>query len=312
MHRYISSFLGSLGEVANPISAMCGVEHFASSFLAMRISHWLSPSLFVTAHSFAIPHSRYTTRRFISRYLTSHKMAPRDDTASNLDGDSPAPESTSGWKSFKPEELSRGARYGLCISAVVPRPVGVLSTISSKDGNGIVNCAPFSYTSLATHDPPIVTHGICLSGGKKKDTLRNIEATGEWVYNVLTTSYLEDANACAASLPEDVSEIKEFSIDTLPCDKVSAPRIAKAHVAMECKLWDKKEVFNDEGEHTTTIVMGRVVKFHVHESVLKEGREEDAPLVDLAKLNAVGRAGDITYWPTGVEVSNTLPMGRPK
>ena len=240
-------------------------------------------------------------------------MSPRDDTLSNLDDvDSPAPESTSGWKSFKPEELPRGARYGLCISAVVPRPVGVLSTISSKDGNGIVNCAPFSYTSLATHDPPIVTHGICLSGGKKKDTLRNIEATGEWVYNVLTTSYLEDANACAASLPEDVSEIKEFAIDTLPCDKVSAPRIAKANVAMECRLWDKKEVFNDEREHTTTIVMGRVVKFHVHESVLKEGREEDAPLVDLEKLNAVGRAGDVTYWPNGVEESNTLPMGRPK
>ena len=238
-------------------------------------------------------------------------MAPRDDTVSNLN-DSSAPESTSGWKSFKPEELSRGARYGLCISAVVPRPVGVLSTISSRDGSGIVNCAPFSYTSLATHDPPIVTHGICLSGGKKKDTLRNIEATGEWVYNVLTTSYLEDANACAASLPEDVSEVKEFAIDTLPSDKVLPPRISKANVAMECKLWDKKEVFNDEGEHTTTIVMGRVVKFHVHESVLKDGRNEDEPLVDLKKLDAVGRAGDITYWPNGVEDSNTLPMGRPK
>ena len=56
----------------------------------------------------------------------------------------------------------------------------------------------------------------------------------------------------------------------------------------------------------------RVVKFHVHESVLKDGRDEDEPLVDLKKLDAVGRAGDITYWPNGVEDSNTLPMGRPK
>jgi flavin reductase (DIM6/NTAB) family NADH-FMN oxidoreductase RutF len=237
-------------------------------------------------------------------------MAPRDDSAAYPDVDSP--EKTSGWKSFEPEELSKGARYGLCISAVVPRPVGVLSTISSKDGGGTVNCAPFSYTSLSSHDPPIVTHGICLSGGKKKDTLRNIEATGEWVFNVLTTSYLENANACAASLPESVDELKEFGIDTLPCDLVSPPRIQFANVAMECKLFDKKEIFNDDREHTTTIVMGRVVKFHVHESVLKEGREEDAPLIDLQKLNAVGRAGDITYWPNGVEDSNVLPMPRAK
>jgi len=280
----------------------------------MRISPlacWLSPVYVAASHSTAIPHSRYNTLAF----LTSQKMAPRDEAiraVANPDIGSPAPGKSLGWKSFKPEQLSRGARYGLCISAVVPRPIGVLSTTSSKDGSGVVNCAPFSYTSLSAHDPPIVTHGICLSNGKKKDTLRNIEATGEWVYNVLTTSYLEDANACAASLPTEVDELKEFSIDTLPCDMISPPRIAAANVAMECRLYDKKEVYNDDGEHTTTIVMGRVVKFHVHESVLQEGREDDAPLVDLKKLNAVGRAGDITYWPNGVEEGNALPMGRPK
>ena len=238
-------------------------------------------------------------------------MTPRQQFPSSPDDVMPL-ESASGWKTFKPDTLGRAQRYGLCISSVIPRPVGVLSTISSKDGDGIVNCAPYSYTSLATHDPPIVTHGICLSGGKKKDTLANIEATGEWVYNVLSTSYLEEANECAATLPSDVDELKTTGLETLSCELITPPRIARASVAMECKLIDKKEVFNDDGVHTTTIVMGRVVNFHIHENVLKEGRAEDAPLVDLDKLDAVGRAGDITYWPSGVESGNVNPMPRPK
>mmetsp|Transcript_432 Transcript_432/g.614 ORF Transcript_432/g.614 Transcript_432/m.614 type:complete len:184 (+) Transcript_432:2249-2800(+) len=131
-------------------------------------------------------------------------------SASSDDANAP-PESfpKSCWKTFSPDDLGRAQRYGLCISSVVPRPVGVLSTISSKEGDGIVNCAPYSYTSLAAHDPPIVTHGICLSGGKKKDTLANIEVTEEWVYNVLSTSYLEEANECSATLPPDVDELKK-------------------------------------------------------------------------------------------------------
>jgi len=216
------------------------------------------------------------------------------------------------WKSFKPEELSGRARYGLCISSVVPRPVGVITSISSLSGDGIVNCAPFSYTGLLTHDPPIVTHGICLGGGKKKDSLINIETTGEWVYNVLTTEYTEETNAASASFPPEVDETEATGLETLSCDLVVPPRIAKAKVAMECKLWDKKEVFNDEGEHTTTIVMGRVVNFHIHESVLKDGQDKDDPRVDLMKLQPVGRAGDITFWPHGANRDNTLPLMRPK
>jgi len=222
-------------------------------------------------------------------------------------------ETNSPWKSFKPEELSGRARYGMCISSVVPRPVAVITSVSSKDGDdGIVNCAPFSYTSLLTHDPPIVAHGICLMNGKKKDSLVNIEATGEWVYNVLTTNYAEETNACSASLPADVDETKVTGLETLPCELVFPPRLKKATVSMECKIWDKKEVFNDEGEHTTTIVFGRVVNFHVHESVLKDGQAEDDPRVDLKKLQAVGRAGDITFWPHGVKDDNILSVVRPK
>jgi flavin reductase (DIM6/NTAB) family NADH-FMN oxidoreductase RutF len=242
-----------------------------------------------------------------------------DDNASsnnmNQDGGS--------WLSLDPNDLSVGERYGFFISAIVPRPVAVITTRS--DG-GIVNCAPFSYTSLSSHDPPIVTHGIALMGQgddrKKKDTLRNIEETGEWVMNILTRPYLSQANDCAAMFPADQEETVAVGLTTLPCESVQAPRLEDAAVALECRLWDQKEVRNDQGEHTTTIVMGRVVRIHVHSSVLTK-RDDDTvdndpsllpPLVDLFKLQAVGRAGDVTYWPVGISDpdTDTLPMPRPK
>jgi len=229
-------------------------------------------------------------------------MTPRTETP-NDDGAAPTPNSGSGsspgFTSYDPDDgtMTTPAKYGLCISAVVPRPVGVLTTV---DSSGTVNCAPFSYTSISSHDPPIVTHGLCLSRGQKKDTLKNIEETKEWVFNVLSTDYLEQANQCSAPVPPDQDETQLNQMPTAPGDVVKAPRLLQAKVAMECELYDLKEVHNDDGAHTTTIVMGRVRKFHVRDDVLKLKDGDPAyPLVDLEQLQAVGRAGDVTYWPVG-------------
>jgi len=231
-------------------------------------------------------------------------------------GSSKPPANGGTWRSIDPGELSPSARYGLCISAVVPRPVAVITSVS---GDGILNCAPFSYSGISSHDPPIVTHGICLSRGNKKDTLHNIEATEQWVFNVLTTHYLEKANQCAAPVGPDVDETQLSGLRTVPSDVVKVPRLVEAAVAMECRLVDRKEIYNDDGEHTTTIVMGRVVRFHVRESVLRrdaDGQEDSSlsnhPLVDLTELQAVGRAGDITYWPVGTTPDTVRAIPRPK
>ena len=229
-------------------------------------------------------------------------------TNTNEDKTTSPNESSYQWLSMDPDEMTVGEKYGLCISTVVPRPVAVITSISNETGQ--VNCAPFSFTSLSTHDPPIVTHGICTKNGGtvKKDTLLNIEETGEWVYNVLTTEYLEKANACAASL--DVDETKEVGLETMTSKIVKPPRLLQAAVSLECKLIDKKEIFNDEGIHTTTIVFGRVVQFHVRNDVTFS---EDSTKVDLQKLQAVGRAGGSIYWPVGIEddLNNMLIIPRP-
>jgi len=217
------------------------------------------------------------------------------------------------WASFDPSsDLTVSAAYQLCISAVVPRPIAVITSKDPK--SGVLNCAPYSYTSLSGHDPVVVTHGLSVSRANgKKDTHRNIEESGEWVYNVLSTNYLEKANECAASLPFEEDETAHVGLELLyDCTNASGvPRLKDAMVAMECKLIDKKEIFNDEGRHTTTIVIGRVTRFHLHSSILKRGQSDEEPRVDLEALQSVGRAGDITYWPVGTTPETIRPMKRP-
>jgi flavin reductase (DIM6/NTAB) family NADH-FMN oxidoreductase RutF len=228
--------------------------------------------------------------------------------------DSTATSSSSDWTTINPqnrEEISVPALYHLCISSVVPRPVAVITTRDPE--TGVVNCAPYSYTSISGHDPPIVTHGLTISRATgKKDTLRNIEASGEWVMNVLTTSYLDKANACAANLLFGQDETQLVGLDVLnDCTTVQVPRLKDAPVAMEVKLLDKKEITNPEGLHTNTLVIGQVTKFHIHKTVLKDGQPDDQPRVDLFKLQAVGRAGDVTYWPVGTTPDTVRPIERP-
>mmetsp|Transcript_9261 Transcript_9261/g.19235 ORF Transcript_9261/g.19235 Transcript_9261/m.19235 type:complete len:249 (-) Transcript_9261:56-802(-) len=215
------------------------------------------------------------------------------------------------WTSLDPStDLTVSAAYQLVISAVVPRPVAVITTKDPK--SGVLNCAPYSYTSLSGHDPVVVTHGLTISRASgKKDTQRNIEESGEWVYNVLSTNYLSKANECSASLPFEEDETAHAGLELLYDCANGIPRLKDAKVAMECKLIDKKEIFNDEGRHTSTIVIGRVTKFHLHSSILKEGQTKELPRVDLEALQAVGRAGDITYWPVGTTPETVKPVERP-
>ena len=158
--------------------------------------------------------------------------------------------------------------------------------------------------------------------GSKKDTLRNIEATGQWVMNTVSEWYLPCANQTSGNYASGVDETKEAGLVQLPCAVVAAPRLAQAPVSMECTLDFSRDIYNDNGVHTTTLLVGRVVHVHVHKAVLKDdsrgggqtetdaatgGERPVVPLVDLGKVRAVGRAGDVTYWPVGSGGSSSMP-----
>ena len=103
----------------------------------------------------------------------------------------PIPYESKIWKSFSTKELKdSGSLYPLIISAIIPRPIALISSMDSK---GLVNCAPFSYFNVLSHDPPIVAIGICINGrtGKKKDSLNNIEEIGILFTYALLSYYIQ-------------------------------------------------------------------------------------------------------------------------
>jgi flavin reductase (DIM6/NTAB) family NADH-FMN oxidoreductase RutF len=175
--------------------------------------------------------------------------------------------------------------YDLMISAIVPRPIALTST---SDGAGGRNLAPFSYFMGVSSAPPVVAISLVRRRhGDKKDTLRNVETTGEFVVNVVTEAMAQAMNATAADAPFGEDEFALAGLTPLPGVLVSAPRVAESPVQMECRLDRVIEV----GSQPAYLILGEVVLFHVREDVLEGGRIEPAALRPLARLGGSQYAG---------------------
>ena len=117
---------------------------------------------------------------------------------------------------------------------VVPRPIALVST---KSTDGIVNLAPFSFFNAVSYDPPtIIFSSSRRVGDKAKDTLANIEATGEFVIAVVVDEIAEAMNRTAAEYPAEVNEFEIAGLTEAPSDLVAPPRVAESPVNMECRL----------------------------------------------------------------------------
>jgi len=199
--------------------------------------------------------------------------------------------------------------YSLMISSCVPRPVAFVSTVSAM-GKG--NLAPFSYFGIVSHDPPTLMLGICTkSGGVKKDTIVNIEATGELVVNIISDWMVEAASHCAGNYPAGVSELEVAGLTALPSEVVAPCRVAESAVHFECKLLSTQDIFNDKGDHTTTMVLATVARVHVMEPLLKgagQGRDGGNNYsVDYAQYRPVGRLGGDSW----VHLGDAFDIKRP-
>jgi len=187
----------------------------------------------------------------------------------------------------------------LLVGVIVPRPIAFVSTISL---DGVANLAPFSFFTAVCPKPPVVCfcNSIRPRDGSKKDTLRNVEATGEFVINVVSEEFAQQMVACSGDYPPDVSEFDISGLTPIPSDLVKPPRVKESHVQMECRLLQVVTVSTEPGGGS--LVMGEVLRFHVDDSVLKEGR------VDTDRLRPIGRMGGIDY----VRTTDRFSMVRPK
>ena len=196
-------------------------------------------------------------------------------------------------------ELPWQSIYKLLIGAVLPRPIGWISTLNE---NGTPNLAPFSFFNAVCGNPPTVLFCPELRGTDLaiKDTLKNVRQTGEFVVNIVTESLAQAMVKTSAELPEDVDEFQFAGLGKAPSVIVKAPRVAASPVHFECRLNQIITISHQPGGGS--IVIGEVVHVHVSPEVLFGGDK-----INPAALNAIGRMGGMTYCRT----TDLFDMQRP-
>ena len=178
-----------------------------------------------------------------------------------------------------PQELSRHAFYHWMIAAIVPRPIAFVSTVGA---DGRTNLAPFSFFSGVSSKPALLSIAINDRAGRPKDTLRNLRETGDFVVNVVAEPLFERMVQTSGDWPEEVSEFELTGLTSVASDLVRAPRLGESPVSFECRL--HREFALDD----TTIVIGEIVRGHVNEAVLTDGRLDPEKLRPIARLGADG------------------------
>jgi flavin reductase (DIM6/NTAB) family NADH-FMN oxidoreductase RutF len=196
--------------------------------------------------------------------------------------------------SIDPKECDQRQIYKLMTGIIVPRPVALVSTV---DRNGQANLAPFSFFAGVGSNPPTVLFCPVVrrpsapndmpSREMRKDTLRNVEETEEFVVNVVSENIADAANATAAEVPPDVDEFVLSGLTPMASEAVRAPRVAESPAQMECKLL--QVIYTGKEPGAGVIVLGEVVRFHIQESLFEDFR------VDPGALDAVGRMAGNTW-----------------
>jgi flavin reductase (DIM6/NTAB) family NADH-FMN oxidoreductase RutF len=199
-----------------------------------------------------------------------------------------------------PAELDRKSLYKLMTGAIVPRPIGWISTV---DRQGRRNLAPFSYFTAASADPPFVLFcpALRVRGGEMKDTLRNVRETREFVVNLVTEPLVEAMNVSSTEFPPEIDEFEAAGLTPEHSVVVQPPRVAESPVHFECSLERIIEIGTKPG--SGNIVIGRVVHFQVDDSVLLGGYK-----INIQKLKPVGRLAGAGY----CRVTDVFRLQRPK
>ncbi|WP_160042828.1 MULTISPECIES: flavin reductase family protein [Paenibacillus] len=172
-------------------------------------------------------------------------------------------------KSIDPLNQSERDNYKLLTGSIIPRPVAWVTTLAD---NGKINAAPFSYFNIVTADPPMISVSVQRKQGSRKDTSRNAAREGEFVVHIGDELSVEKLNITAASLPPDESELEHAGLTPVPSHNVRVPGIAEAKIRMECVLEQAMPLGGTPDSPAADLLIGRVVRFHIDEALLDQGR----------------------------------------
>lgn len=190
---------------------------------------------------------------------------------------------------YETDKNDHGLRYNPLKACVVPRPIGWMTTLNA---GGRVNLAPFSFFNVVSYDPPFVlfSAGSHEEDGGKKDTVVNVEATGEFVYNMATWAQKDQMNMTALIVDRDIDEMAAAGLEPLPSRLVRPPRVKGSPVHFECRLHQVITLPGNKPSSRHDVVIGRVVAIHIDDAALTaDGR------IDIPRLRPIARLGYKDY-----------------
>lgn len=191
---------------------------------------------------------------------------------------------------YEPKNLSVPEVHRLLLGGVAPRPIALVSTISST---GINNLSPFSFFNAFGANPPIVAFSPSRRGrdASFKDTYLNLKDTGECVIQSVTYDMVEQINLASTEYPSDVDEFVKSGLTPIASDLVKPKRVKESPFQMECKVRDLLSY--GAGGASANMAVCEVIKFHVAEDIFKDG------IIHPDKINLVARMSGDFYTKTG-------------
>ena len=198
---------------------------------------------------------------------------------------------------FDLDELATAVTYKLLAATVVPRPIAWVTTV---DGQGRVNAAPYSFFNIMGSAPPTLALGLLADPQRGfKDTARNIMETGEFVVNLVPEALVAQMNITAVDAPPDINEMGLAGLAQAPCTHVRPPRIAASPVSFECV----NHATVVTGPHQS-IVIGRIVAVHIADEFV---RDAERGHIETNALGLVGRSFGSGY----IRTQDTFDLVRP-
>ena len=184
-----------------------------------------------------------------------------------------------------PSKNTMRENYKIMTGLVVPRPIAWVSTLNEA---GTTNLSPFSAFTFCSHKPPMVAISIGRKAGTVlKDTGHNILRTGEYVVNIVNSAALDAMHNSSAIVPADVSEAEALQLSQLPSSTIAPPRIGQAPASLECRL----HMAIPLGEERNMLMIGEVLRFHVRDDLINNGKVETVALDPVARLGGPNYAG---------------------
>jgi flavin reductase (DIM6/NTAB) family NADH-FMN oxidoreductase RutF len=184
--------------------------------------------------------------------------------------------------SYQPKN-GHGLKHDPFNAIIGPRPIG---WISSRDADGHVNLAPYSFFNAFSYVPPI----IGFSSTSRKDSIANIESTREFVWNLATKDLAQQMNATAAHVPPEVDEFTIAGLTAVPSTLVNVPRVGESRVAFECKVTQIIQLQGVDGSKSNSwVTFGEVIAVHIDKSLIKDGVYQTALAGPILRA---GRRGD--------------------